>query len=61
MSKKPEYHESSGNVFADLGVKDPEEALAKSELARQIAKIHCPVFFSPMVLGEGINSTSFKF
>lgn len=29
---------SSGNVFADLGVENPEEALAKSELARQIAK-----------------------
>src|ERR1700722_11334246 len=39
MSKKSAYHESSGNVFADLGVENPEEALAKSELARQIAKI----------------------
>lgn len=39
MKKKIEYEESSGNVFADLGVKNPEEALAKSELARQITKI----------------------
>lgn len=39
MTKKPEYNESSGNVFADLDVENPEEALAKSELARQIAKI----------------------
>jgi len=39
MKKKIQYKESSGNVFADLGVENPEEALAKSELARQIAKI----------------------
>lgn len=32
-----EYTESSGNVFADLGIADPEEALAKSEI---IMKIH---------------------
>lgn len=39
MTQKPEYNESFGNVFADLDVENPEEALAKSELARQIAKI----------------------
>jgi len=32
MKKKIEYQESSGNVFADLGIENPEEALAKSEL-----------------------------
>jgi predicted XRE-type DNA-binding protein len=30
---------SSGNVFADLGVSHPNEALAKAELAHEIAKI----------------------
>ncbi|MES2121508.1 MAG: helix-turn-helix transcriptional regulator [Chlamydiota bacterium] len=39
MTKKIKYEESSGNVFADLGVENPEEALAKSELAHQITKI----------------------
>jgi predicted XRE-type DNA-binding protein len=39
MRKEIEYEESPGNVFADLGVKNSEEALAKSELARQIGKI----------------------
>src|ERR1700733_3398902 len=39
MKKKIKYLESSGNVYADLGIKNPEEALAKSELARQIGKI----------------------
>lgn len=39
MSKKSAYYESSGNVFADLGVENPEEAFVKSELARQIAKL----------------------
>jgi predicted XRE-type DNA-binding protein len=31
-----DYTEGSGNVFADLGLADPEEALAKAELARAI-------------------------
>ena len=31
--------ESKGNVFADIGVKNPNQALAKAELARQIASI----------------------
>lgn len=39
MKKKIVYEESSGNVFADLGIENPEEALAKAELARQIAKL----------------------
>ena len=30
---------SSGNVFADLGVAQPDVALAKAELARQIERI----------------------
>ena len=39
MKKKIVYEDSSGNVFADLGVENPEETLAKSELARQIGKL----------------------
>ena len=34
-----EFVESSGNVFADLGLPNPEERLAKAELAREIRKI----------------------
>ena len=30
---------SSGNVFADLGLKNPEELLAKAELVQRIADI----------------------
>ncbi len=30
---------SSGNVFADLGLKDPEELLAKAELVQRISDI----------------------
>jgi predicted XRE-type DNA-binding protein len=30
---------SSGNVFADLGLKDPEELLAKAELVQRICDI----------------------
>jgi predicted XRE-type DNA-binding protein len=36
---KEKIHPSSGNVFADLRVRNPEEYLAKSELAVQIFKI----------------------
>jgi predicted XRE-type DNA-binding protein len=36
--KRPEIvEESSGNVFADIGVTDPEETLAKAELAHRIS------------------------
>jgi len=31
--------ESSGNVFADLGVSDPQEALAKAKLASRICQL----------------------
>jgi len=34
--KRIEHEISSGNVFADLGVPHPEEALAKAQLARAI-------------------------
>ncbi len=39
MKKKRDYTKSSGNVFADLGLPRPEEALAKAELAQKIAAI----------------------
>jgi predicted XRE-type DNA-binding protein len=31
-----EYTESSGNVFADLGIPNPEEAMAKAKIAMKI-------------------------
>ena len=37
MTKKIE--KSSGNVFGDLGFKNPDEMLAKAELTRQIHKV----------------------
>jgi predicted XRE-type DNA-binding protein len=35
--RKLDYVVSSGNVFADLGVPNPEEAFAKAELANKIS------------------------
>jgi predicted XRE-type DNA-binding protein len=35
--KKSAVTESSGNVFADMGVPEPEQALAKAKLAAKIA------------------------
>lgn len=37
--KGDDFEVSSGNVFADLGVPEPEEALAKAKLAVQIARV----------------------
>jgi predicted XRE-type DNA-binding protein len=34
-----EYEAGSGNVFADIGVPNPEEALLKAKLAHQINRI----------------------
>jgi predicted XRE-type DNA-binding protein len=34
--KRVAVHEGSGNVFADVGLENPDEYLAKAELARQI-------------------------
>jgi predicted XRE-type DNA-binding protein len=39
MSNDITVHDSSGNVFADLGIKNSEEYLAKSELAAEILRI----------------------
>jgi predicted XRE-type DNA-binding protein len=37
MSEPAEYSVGSGNVFADLDYPDPEEALLKARLAREIS------------------------
>ena len=39
MKRGPHYKVSRGNVFADLGIDAPEEALAKAELAAKIFEI----------------------
>jgi len=38
LTRKIEIEDSSGNVFADLGLPNPEERLAKALLSRAIAK-----------------------
>jgi predicted XRE-type DNA-binding protein len=38
-SEQPHVTASSGNVFADLGLPDAKERLAKAELARQIGAV----------------------
>jgi len=37
--RESDYLVGSGNVFADLGIPNPEEALAKAELAHKIAEL----------------------
>ena len=36
MSNEPEYTVSSGNVFADLGLPNPEEELLKAQIVRTL-------------------------
>ncbi len=38
MSKKIHVEESSGNVFADIGLSNPDERLAKADLAIRIGE-----------------------
>lgn len=38
MSDDTKITDSSGNVFQDMGLRDPEERLAKAELARLVRK-----------------------
>jgi predicted XRE-type DNA-binding protein len=38
-NRHPEVEPSSGNVFADLGFPNPEEALLKAELAGRILRL----------------------
>lgn len=39
MSDDTTVHDSSGNIFEDLGLPDAEERLAKAELARVIRRV----------------------
>ena len=38
-TKKGEAHLGSGNVFEDIGVRDPEEMLVKAELSARVVDI----------------------
>lgn len=39
MNSKDDIHDSSGNVFQDLGFRDADKRLAKAELARVVRRI----------------------
>ncbi|MGK7892772.1 MAG: helix-turn-helix domain-containing protein [Xenococcus sp. (in: cyanobacteria)] len=39
MNESLEFEESSGNVFADLNIPEPEQYLAKAQLAARICSI----------------------
>src|SRR5438105_4663735 len=39
MRRRTKVEEGSDNVFADLGLTNPEEALAKADVAREIIRI----------------------
>ena len=39
MARRIQSEKGSGNVFADIGLPNPEEGLAKAEIARQVNRI----------------------
>jgi predicted XRE-type DNA-binding protein len=39
MTEEIQIHSSSGNVFADLGLPNPDELLVKAQLAYQISEL----------------------
>ncbi len=39
MSEEIYFEESSGNVFADIGVREPEDAALRADLAKKITDI----------------------
>jgi predicted XRE-type DNA-binding protein len=39
MREELEVHDSSGNVFQDMGLRDADERLAKAELARIVRQV----------------------
>ena len=56
-----EHEVSSGNVFADLGYADAEEALAKAELARAIGATGTPAFIvGSQVFTGAVGSETLK-
>lgn len=55
MKIKNDYTLSSGNVFEDLGFENPEECLAKAELARQINNLIKQKAFTQKAAAEILN------
>jgi predicted XRE-type DNA-binding protein len=39
MKKEINFEESSGNIFADIGVREPEDAALRADLTRKIAEV----------------------
>jgi predicted XRE-type DNA-binding protein len=39
MSEDIVYRKGGGNVFADIGVRDPEDSLVRAKLAKEIAEL----------------------
>ncbi|MGA3025343.1 MAG: helix-turn-helix transcriptional regulator [Bryobacteraceae bacterium] len=52
MPRRMKVEEGSGNVFADIGLPNPEEALAKAEIARQVNRILTERGLSQVQAGE---------
>jgi predicted XRE-type DNA-binding protein len=60
MSEKTPVHDSSGNVFADLGIDDADDYLAKSELAALILRIVQRRRLTQAAAGERLGVTQAK-
>ena len=52
MRRKPDYEESSGNVFADLGFRNSKQELLKAKLTVEIYRL-VDARFAPWSRAEG--------
>lgn len=52
MNEENQVYVSSGNVFADLGLSNPEERLLKAELVRKISEIITNLNLTQVQLAE---------
>src|SRR5258708_21027160 len=57
---KKHYVESSGNIYADLGVDNPQEARAKADLAHRIVDIIASRKLTQVQAGKGLGGAQPK-
>lgn len=58
MNQNPTYVKSSGNIFADLNIENPEEELAKAQLAHHVRRIIQERQLTPAAAGQILGTAT---
>ncbi len=56
LNRNPTYVKSSGNIFADLNIENPEEELAKAQLAYHVRRIIEERQLTPVAAGQILDT-----